>query len=135
MGMRMPETCWAVFKRQVINLRICCVLLADSVETMMMHGIAKLKFPNVAWRKCYTASKLPEHLNLCSLLVQILCFVWLFSWISFKRLVSVTLRFVFNARDNINFKILRRRTTGLKCLTQLTKLNDRYKLWFSLLSN
>jgi len=32
MGMRMPETCWAVFKRQVINLRSCCVWLVDSVE-------------------------------------------------------------------------------------------------------
>jgi hypothetical protein len=25
MGMRMPETCWAVFKQQVINLRNCCI--------------------------------------------------------------------------------------------------------------
>jgi hypothetical protein len=33
MGMRMPETCWAVFKRQVINLRSCWILLVDSVET------------------------------------------------------------------------------------------------------
>jgi hypothetical protein len=33
MGMRMPETCWAVFKWQVINLRICCILLVDLVET------------------------------------------------------------------------------------------------------
>ena len=40
MGMRMPETCWAVFKRQVINLRSCCISLVDSVESMMMHGLA-----------------------------------------------------------------------------------------------
>ena len=32
MGMRMPKTCWAVSKRQVINLRSCCILLGDSVE-------------------------------------------------------------------------------------------------------
>ena len=32
MGMRMPETCWAVFKRQVINLRSCCILLVNSVK-------------------------------------------------------------------------------------------------------
>jgi len=38
MGMRMLETCWAVSKRQVINLRSCCILLVDSVEYMMMHG-------------------------------------------------------------------------------------------------
>jgi hypothetical protein len=31
MGMRMPETCWAVSKWQVINLRICCIWLVDSV--------------------------------------------------------------------------------------------------------
>jgi hypothetical protein len=43
MGMRMPETCWAVSKRQVINLRSCCILLVDSVESMMMHGLANPK--------------------------------------------------------------------------------------------
>jgi len=32
MGMRMPETCGALFKLQVINLRSCCILLVDSVE-------------------------------------------------------------------------------------------------------
>jgi hypothetical protein len=32
MGMRMPETCWAVFKRQAINLRNCCIWLVDSFE-------------------------------------------------------------------------------------------------------
>jgi hypothetical protein len=33
MGMRMPETCWDVFKRQAINLRSCCILLVDSDES------------------------------------------------------------------------------------------------------
>jgi hypothetical protein len=37
------RTCWAVFKRQVINLRSCCILLVDSVESMMMHGLANPK--------------------------------------------------------------------------------------------
>jgi hypothetical protein len=32
MGMRMPETCSAVFKRQVINRRNCCIWLVDSFE-------------------------------------------------------------------------------------------------------
>jgi hypothetical protein len=32
MGMRMPETCWAVSKWQAINLWSCCILLVDSVE-------------------------------------------------------------------------------------------------------
>jgi len=34
MGMRMPETCWAVFKRQAINLRNCCIWLVDSFECL-----------------------------------------------------------------------------------------------------
>jgi len=32
MGMRMPETCWAVFKRQAINPRNCCIWLVDSFQ-------------------------------------------------------------------------------------------------------
>ena len=32
MGMRMPETCWAVFKRQAINLRNYCIWLVDSFD-------------------------------------------------------------------------------------------------------
>jgi hypothetical protein len=44
MGMRMPETCWAVSKRQVINLRNCCIWLVNSFECMIMHGLANPKF-------------------------------------------------------------------------------------------
>ena len=32
MGMRMPETCWAVFKRQAINLKDWCTWLVDLLE-------------------------------------------------------------------------------------------------------
>ena len=32
MGMRMPETCWTVFKRQAINLRDWCIWLVDLFE-------------------------------------------------------------------------------------------------------
>ena len=39
MGMRMPETCWAVFKRQAINLRDWCIWLVDLFEYMMTHGL------------------------------------------------------------------------------------------------
>jgi len=39
MSMRMPETCWAVFKRQVINLWNCCIWSVDSFECMMMQGL------------------------------------------------------------------------------------------------
>jgi len=38
MGMRTPETCWAVFKWQVINLRIWCIWLVDSVERVWLYG-------------------------------------------------------------------------------------------------
>jgi hypothetical protein len=34
-------------KRQVINLRICCILLVDSVESMVMHGLANPKFKSI----------------------------------------------------------------------------------------
>jgi hypothetical protein len=43
-GMKMPETCCAVFKRQAINMRNFCIWLVDSFECMMMHGLANPKF-------------------------------------------------------------------------------------------
>jgi hypothetical protein len=43
MGMKMPKTCGAVFKQQVINLRSCCIWLVDSFESMMMHGLENPK--------------------------------------------------------------------------------------------
>jgi hypothetical protein len=39
MGMRMSETCRAVFKLQAINLRNCCIWLVDSFDCMMVHGL------------------------------------------------------------------------------------------------
>jgi len=44
MDMRMPETCWAVFKRQAINLRDWCIWLVDLFEYMMMHRLTNPKF-------------------------------------------------------------------------------------------
>ena len=44
MGMRMLETCWAVFKRQAIKLRDWCIWLTDLFEYMMMHGLTNSKF-------------------------------------------------------------------------------------------
>ena len=41
--MRMPETCWAVFKRQAIKLRDRCILLVDLFEYMMMHELTNPK--------------------------------------------------------------------------------------------
>ena len=42
-GMKMPETCWAVFKRRAINLRDWCIWLVDLFECMMMHGLTNPK--------------------------------------------------------------------------------------------
>jgi hypothetical protein len=53
MGMRMPEICWAVFKRQAINLRNCGILLVDSFECMIMHGLGNPKqYIYCTLRKC-----------------------------------------------------------------------------------
>jgi len=44
LDMGMPETCWAVFKRQVIKLRNCCIWLVDSFElSWCSHKIWMLK--------------------------------------------------------------------------------------------
>ena len=58
MGMRMPETCWAVFKWQVINLRSCCVWLVDSVEILGWNPYFPPKRWQVATRpQCITSHK------------------------------------------------------------------------------
>jgi hypothetical protein len=43
MGLTMPETCWAVFKRQAINLRDWWIWLVYLFEYMMMHGLTNPK--------------------------------------------------------------------------------------------
>jgi hypothetical protein len=43
MCMRMPETCWAVFKRQAIKLRVWCIWLVDLFEYIMMRGLTNSK--------------------------------------------------------------------------------------------
>jgi hypothetical protein len=51
MGVRTPETCWAVNKRQVINWRDCCIWLVIYLNCMLMHGITsfKKKAPESVW--------------------------------------------------------------------------------------
>jgi len=51
MGMRMPETCWAVFKQRAINLRDWCIWFVDLFECMLMHGLANPKFTILLFRK------------------------------------------------------------------------------------
>ena len=44
MGGRMPETYWAVNKRQDNKLENCCIWLVIYLNCMMNHGLANLKF-------------------------------------------------------------------------------------------
>jgi hypothetical protein len=44
MGGRMPETCWAVNKRQDNKLENCCTWLVIYLNYTMIHGLTNLKF-------------------------------------------------------------------------------------------
>jgi len=46
MGMRMPEICWAVFKRQAVKRSDWYIWLVDLFEYMKMHGLTNPKFYN-----------------------------------------------------------------------------------------
>jgi len=48
MGGRMPETCWAVNKRQDNKLENCCIWLVIYLKCTMMHGLTNLKFRNTS---------------------------------------------------------------------------------------
>ena len=54
MGMRMPETCWAVFKWRAINLRDWCIWLVDLFKCAKMHGLTNPKYNQCIW---YMASR------------------------------------------------------------------------------
>jgi len=43
MGLRTPETCWAVNKCQVVNWRDCCIWLVIYLNRTMMHGLTNFK--------------------------------------------------------------------------------------------
>jgi hypothetical protein len=57
MGVRMPETCWAIFKWQVINLRIYCIWLVDSVKNVTQVQHTKLGIVSylLEWLKYYNS--------------------------------------------------------------------------------
>jgi hypothetical protein len=65
MGTRMPETWWAVFKWQAINLRNCCIRLVDSFEYMMMHGLTSPKHST-----CFGRSFHPSWVQDCTSICQ-----------------------------------------------------------------
>ena len=60
MGMSMPETCWAVSKRQVINVRSCCILLVDSVENLYFYLCI---FPNTGPTIMGQLNRIPHSLG------------------------------------------------------------------------
>jgi hypothetical protein len=73
MGMRMLETCWAVFEWQVINLRIYYIWLVDSVESMMMHGPANTKCNK---HVCL----LILFIKRCNFFFRDVCVTWIYMW-------------------------------------------------------
>jgi hypothetical protein len=56
MGVRTPETCSAVHKRQVINLRNCCIWLVDLFE--MYDDARTCKFKNLLYVRISFSYKL-----------------------------------------------------------------------------
>jgi hypothetical protein len=73
LGMWLPETSWAVFKWQVINLRICCIWLVDSVKNMhicfyssMTTCFSQLLSQNVQNKANYSANII--HTVFCPIL-------------------------------------------------------------------
>jgi len=90
MGMRMPETCWAVFKRQVINFRSCCIWLVNSIESMMMHGLAKPKFE----KKIFCYSSFFHLLQACQEKMRTACAARSFSLL--PSCISILLKFLFS---------------------------------------
>jgi hypothetical protein len=46
MGVRTPETCSAVHKRRLINLRNCCILLVDLFE-LIVNVLTKSNFSKI----------------------------------------------------------------------------------------
>ena len=65
MGMRMPETYWAVFKWQVINLKRCCIWLVDSVESKKLSvcDFSLLYEHHCDWRHSRYYADWPEDIS------------------------------------------------------------------------
>jgi hypothetical protein len=97
MGIKMPETCWAVLKRQVINLRNCCVWLVESFEYMIMHGLANPKF------------------IFCIPFSRLLCpsFSEFFICRSVRHVLPVIQPVIYSLRHSVSSKIFRWRTHSL----------------------
>jgi len=64
MGMRIPEICWAVFKRQAIKLRYWCIWLVDLFEYMMIHRLTNTKFKKQKLNLINLFAIFPTHTTL-----------------------------------------------------------------------
>jgi len=51
MGKRMPETCWAVFKRQTVKLRDWCIWLVDLFEYIRTFSVVLCIFAALSYRR------------------------------------------------------------------------------------
>jgi hypothetical protein len=67
------DICHLRVKGQVINLWSCCILLVDSVESMMMHGLAnpKLITVSLANTECFSNSHIWLFFHLTSHLTRL----------------------------------------------------------------
>jgi hypothetical protein len=86
MGMRMPETCWTIFKRQAINLRNCCIWLIDSFKCIMMHGLSNPQFKTLECsltRRIFGPFYMHDAGSICRFYTVASDDVWLFYVIGF----------------------------------------------------
>jgi hypothetical protein len=61
LGMSTPETCGAVFKRQLINLRNCCICLFDSFEYIQVARIKVIQIEIFVPRNLFSIPTLELH--------------------------------------------------------------------------
>jgi len=66
MGVRTPETCWAVHKRQVINLRSCCIWLVDlfEIQYKIWSNSFQVFHSYTTWHKNHVCSTISKPLRL-----------------------------------------------------------------------
>jgi len=95
MGIRIPETCWAVFKWQVINLRICCIWLVDSIECFFFSQINTYCIRNHPNKCLSTTTYFTDIFNMN-------CFSW-----------------IWHSEDRASCYILIMKTNGMHCFSNL----------------
>jgi len=103
MGMRMPETCLAVFKRRAINLRDWCIRLVDLFECMTMHGLINPNNDNLSKSSAGVKTRDLHHFN--HITVQKLFFTFQHNmqlWIRMWNLLPLFPKTEIILKDNIH---------------------------------